>query len=408
MTRKFIIFAIITVIISSTKCFADDLEVEEVDVGEIQEEIMQTVALPVKEPQINSKAAIVIDRESKRVLYSKNAYEKRAMASTTKIMTAIIALENTRLDEEIIVSKKAAGVGGSRLGLKAGDKITMNDLLYGLMLRSGNDAAVQIAITIGNSYDGFAELMNKKSIELGLNNTHFVTPHGLDDPEHYTTAYELALLTDYALDNEKFSEIVRCKTKTILINGQQRELYNTNELLGNLNGINGVKTGFTNNAGRCLVTSCNRNGESLISVVLGADTKKHRTKDSIQIIEYTYSTYSRINIKEKIEEYLSNWIKENNIQIEKGKEKFVFPDLENIPYEHYLVKEGEEQNIQIQIDCETNMIAPVEKNTNVGKMQVKINEKEIIELKLTITNRVERKEPMDYWEELWKVYRAKY
>lgn len=229
-------------------CFADDLEAEQIDIEQIQEEIMQTVATPAKEPQINSRAAVVLDRESKRILYSKNANEKRAMASTTKIMTAIVALENSRLEEEITVSKKAAGVGGSRLGLQTGNKISMNDLLYGLMLRSGNDAAAQIAETVGGGYEGFAKLMNKKAQELGLTNTHFVTPHGLDDPEHYTTAYELALLTDYALKNEKFSEIVRCKTKTILINGQQRELYNTNELLGNLNGINGVKTGFTNNA----------------------------------------------------------------------------------------------------------------------------------------------------------------
>lgn len=235
-------------IILTTTCFADDLEVEEVDMKQIQEEIMQTAATPTKEPNINSRAAIVLDRESKRILYDKNAHEKRAMASTTKIMTAIVALENCRLEEEIVVSKKVAGVGGSRLGLQTGDKITMNDLLYGLMLRSGNDAAAQIAETLGGGYVGFAELMNKKAQELGLVNTHFVTPHGLDDPEHYTTAYELALLTDYALRNDKFAQIVKSKTKTILINGRQRELYNTNELLGNLEGIDGVKTGFTNNA----------------------------------------------------------------------------------------------------------------------------------------------------------------
>ena len=405
MYKKFATIVLASIIISITgTSFADDLEIEEVDIEQIQEEILQTAATPVKEPKINSKAAIVIDRESKRVLYSKNAYDKRAMASTTKIMTAIIALENTRLEEEIIVSKKAAGVGGSRLGLKAGDKITMNDLLYGLMLRSGNDAAAQIAQTIGGNYEGFAELMNKKAKELGLKDTHFVTPHGLDDPQHYTTAYELALLTDYALNNQKFSEIVSCKTKTILINGQQRELYNTNELLGSLNGINGVKTGFTNNAGRCLVTSCTRNGENLISVVLGADTKKYRTKDSIQIIEYAYSTYSQIDLKEKIEEYFKNWTKENNIQIEKGKEEYVLPKLEAMPYEHYLVKEGEEEKIQINIECETNMTAPVEANTYVGVIEVLIEDEEIMELELIIENKVEKKEPIDYWKELWKVY----
>lgn len=404
MYKKFAIALISIILLFTGTCFADDLEIEQVNIEQIQEEILQTSATLVKEPQINSRAAIVIDRESKRVLYSKNAYDKRAMASTTKIMTAIIALENTRLEEEIIVSKKSAGIGGSRLGLKAGDKISMNDLLYGLMLRSGNDAAAQIAETIGGNYEGFAELMNKKAKELGLNNTHFVTPHGLDNPAHYTTAYELALLTDYALNNKKFSEIVSCKTKTILINGQQREIYNTNELLGNLNGINGVKTGFTNNAGRCLVTSCTRDGKNIISVVLGADTKKLRTKDSIQIIEYTYATYSQIKLKEKIEDYFNNWTKENNIQIEKGKEEYVLPQLESIPYEHYLVKDGEEQHIEIQMECKTKMIAPVEANTAVGILKVMFENEKLLELELAVPNKIERKEPIDYWEQLWEVY----
>lgn len=405
MTKKISItfFIAILIITSILPCFADDLEVEEVNVDQIQEEIMQTATVPVKEPVINSKAAVVLDRESKRVLYSKNANEKRAMASTTKIMTGIVALENSKLEEEIVVSKNSARIGGSRLGLKAGDKITMNDLIYGLMLRSGNDAAAQIAETIGGGYEGFAELMNKKAKELGLSNTHFVTPHGLDDENHYTTAYELALLTDYALSNDKFSEIVGSKTKTILINGQQRELYNTNELLGNLNGINGVKTGFTNNAGRCLVTSCTRDNENLISVVLGADTKKNRTKDSIQIIEFAYATYSSINLKEKIKEHFENWVYENKIEVYKGKEEYILPQLEEIPYEHYLVKEGEQ--IEITIECQKYLEAPVQKDVKVGKMNITLNGEEILELDLVIQENVSRKEPMDYWKELWSTFK---
>ena len=255
-------------------------------------------------------------------------------------MTCIIALENSKLDETIIVSKSAATVGGSRLGLSAGDKITMLDLLYGLMLCSGNDAAAQIAQTIGGDYAGFSELMNKKAMALGLKNTHFVTPHGLDNEEHYTTAYELALLTDYALNNKKFAQIVNTKTKSILINGYQKQLRNTNELLGVMNGVNGVKTGFTNNAGRCLVISCVRNGENFISVVLGADTKKFRTKDSMEILEYSFANYSQINLKEKIKNSFEEWKKKNNIEIIKGKEQYVCPQVEDLIFERFPVRGG--------------------------------------------------------------------
>ena len=146
--------------------------------------------------------------------------------------------------------------------------------------------------------------MNKKAEELGLKNTHFVTPHGLDDNEHYTTAYELAVLTDYALKNEKFAQIVNTKTCTINVNGMPRQITNTNELLGNLNGVNGVKTGFTGNAMRCLVTSCTRNGNQIITVVLGADTKNKRTEDSIKLIEYAFSNYERINLEVSVRKYI--------------------------------------------------------------------------------------------------------
>ena len=196
--------------------------------------------------KINSRKAVIIDRTSKKVLFGKKENERAKMASTTKIMTAMVVIQNTNLDNIVEVSKKAAVTGGSKLKLKKGDKITIKDLLYGLMLRSGNDAAVSLAEYVGGSVEGFANLMNENAKELGLINTHFVTPHGLDDEEHYTTAYELALIADYALENEIFAEIVRTKTTNIRINGQNRTINNTNELLGNLNGVYGVKTGLTN------------------------------------------------------------------------------------------------------------------------------------------------------------------
>ena len=165
------------------------------------------------------------------------------------------------------------------------------------MLCSGNDAAVCLAESVAGSVAEFSNLMNKKAQELGLFNSHFESPHGLDSDGHFTTAYELSLLTDYALQNSTFLNIVGTKNYTVTINGYPKNLSNTNELLGNLNGVYGVKTGFTNGANRCLVTSCKRGDMDIICVVLGADTKNFRTKDSIKLIEYVFNTYEYFNVK---------------------------------------------------------------------------------------------------------------
>ena len=168
--------------------------------------------IPVmSEPVINARSALVMDFESGTILYEKNAYRKRPMASTTKIMTAIIALENCDLDEEVIISKKAAGMGGSVMGLKAETSIKMIDLLHGMLICSGNDAAVAVAEHIGGSIEGFSELMNQKALELGAYSTSFSNPHGLDAENHYTTAYDLAKITRYALNNPVFNEIVKAR-----------------------------------------------------------------------------------------------------------------------------------------------------------------------------------------------------
>lgn len=166
-------------------------------------EILQVTSAEVDMPKTSSRIALIYDRASGEVIYEKNGYRKAKMASTTKIMTSLIVLENGNLSDTVTVSKKAAGTGGSRLGLKTNDKITVNDLLMGLMLESGNDAAIALAEHIGGGVEKFADLMNAKAKELGLKNTHFVVPHGLDNEEHYTTALELAKITDYALKNRK-------------------------------------------------------------------------------------------------------------------------------------------------------------------------------------------------------------
>ena len=377
----------------STVC-ADDVD-NEVDF----EDTIEVTASNVSElPKTNSRRYIVYDRISKSMIIGKNEDVKSAMASTTKIMTTIVILEKADLNEKVTVSAKAGGTGGSRLGLKRGDKASVRDLLYGLMLRSGNDAAVALAEHVGGSVKGFAELMNEKAIELGLTNTHFVTPHGLDDANHYTTALELAKLTDYAMDNETFAKIVGTKSTTIYINNQPRQINNTNELLGVLNGVVGVKTGFTNNAGRCLVTETKRNNMDIITIVLGADTKKDRTKDSVNLIEYTFSKYKMYNLEEQIIEEFNKWknINEKRILIIKGKQSN--PKLALGAIEKAIIPICDNDKIEYSINALTEAKAPVEQWNVMGTLTVKLNGKILENIDIVNVNEVQKRDWKDYFK----------
>jgi len=383
--------------------YADDELEENLEEKELSE-VINVASKSIAEPIINSRIGIIYDRKSGKVIWGKNENKRSAMASTTKIMTCIVVIENADLNAEVKVSAKAAGTGGSRLGLKKDDKITIKDLLYGLMLRSGNDAAVALAEYVGKDKEGFANLMNKKAKELGLKDTHFVTPHGLDDPEHYTTAYELAKIADYALRNEMFAKIVGTKEHTININGYAKQLCNTNELLGYLQGVSGVKTGFTNNAGRCLVTSVNRNDFEIITVVLGADTKKIRTADSINLIEYAYENYKYLNIEDIVNEKFGNWkeINEKRIQVEKGKNKTVVLKLRKIKNKVIPVKKSDIDNINIEINCLYYLKAPIEKGDVIGNLKITLNE-EVVEVVDIVNNEeIKKKDRKDYFLEFLK------
>lgn len=383
----------------STVC-ADDVD-NEVDF----EDTIEVTASNVSElPKTNSRRYIVYDRISKSMIIGKNEDIKSAMASTTKIMTTIVILEKADLNETVTVSAKAGGTGGSRLGLKRGDKASVRDLLYGLMLRSGNDAAVALAEHVGGSVKEFAELMNEKASELGLTNTHFVTPHGLDDANHYTTALELAKLTDYAMNNETFSKIVGTKSITIYINNQPRQINNTNELLGVLNGVVGVKTGFTNNAGRCLVTETKRNNIDIITIVLGADTKKDRTKDSVNLIEYTYSKYKMYNIEEKIIEEFNKWknINEKRILITKGKQSN--PKLALGAIEKAIIPICDDDKIEYSINALTEVEAPVEQWNVMGTLTVKLNGEILENIDIVNINEVQKRDWKDYFKIVLNTY----
>lgn len=239
---------------------------------------------------LSAQSSVLMDCSSRRVLMEQNANLRRGLASTTKIMTAIIAIEKGNLDDIVTVSYKASTVEGSSMWLKAGEKITLRSLLYGLMLNSGNDAATAIAEHIGGSVENFAVMMNEKAAELGLKDTSFTNPHGLDDENHYTTAYELGIITCYAMENDVFSEIVNTKRKTIegLDNGITRTLKNHNKMLTLYDNADGVKTGFTKKCGRCLVSSATKDGLKLIAVTLNApdDWNDHRAMLDLGFANY--------------------------------------------------------------------------------------------------------------------------
>ena len=405
MVKKLIkIISIITLIfiISVFPSYADDEnELEEVVIEENEKEEIEAGANSDAKPTINSRRYAIYDRLSGRCIYGKDENKQTAMASTTKIMSIIIVLENCNLSDIVTITAKSAGTGGSRLGLHTDDKITVMDLLYGLMLRSGNDAAVALAIHTAGSIEQFADLMNQKAEELGLTNTHFVTPHGLDNPDHYTTAYELAKITDYALKNETIAKIVKTKTATININGSPMQINNTNELLGNVDGVYGVKTGFTNNAGRCLVTSVKRGDMDLIIVVLGADTRKDRARDSIKLIEYAYKRFYTVNVEEMIYKEFELWkqINQNRIYIDKAANSLELK-LDEIQIKQ-LVADCEPT---IEINAVSFLEAPVLENERIGTITVKVGNELIEEIKIKAEKEVKKRGILDYFSLIAKIY----
>jgi len=404
------LFFIFLLLFSYYYTFADDVESGEdnVDVENqiVTEQTIETTSTDISNLNLNARSCVILDRLSKKVLYGKNEYNKVKMASTTKIMTATVILENCDLNQTVKVSKKAAGTGGSRLGLKTGDKITVRDLLYGLMLCSGNDAAVALAETAGGSIQGFSELMNVKAKELGLNNTHFESPHGLDSDGHYTTAYELALLSDYALKNSIFAQIVGTKNYTVTINGYPKNLKNTNELLGALNGVYGVKTGFTNGANRCLVTACKRNDMDIICVVLGCDTKKFRTSDSIKLIEYAFKNFEYVNIAELIDKKFSDWKQENPnyFDINKGIHSDLQVKYSNLETPVIPIYKDDISSLKVNIYVAQNLDAPVYPDAILGCIDVTSDIGWIAHCDIVANSMIEKKSVANYLFEFFIHY----
>lgn len=276
------------------------------------------------------------------------------------------------------------------------------------MLCSGNDAAVCLAESIAGSVSEFSNLMNAKAQELGLLNSHFESPHGLDSDEHYTTAYELALLSDYALKNSTFSNIVGTKSYTVTINDSIKSISNTNELLGNLNGVYGIKTGFTNGANRCLVTACKRGDMDIICVVLGADTKSFRTKDSIKLIEYSFKTFEYFDIKNFVNSYLTDWHNKNPnfFFIEKGNSSQLKLCVDSYLEENPMipVKKDLIPTIEAKLSVSSYLQAPVHQKDWLGQLNVSSQNTDIATFNLFSDTTIKKSTISDYMLHFFRLY----
>lgn len=240
----------------------------------------------------------------------------------------------------------------------------------------------------------------------GLKDTNFVTPHGLDNDNHYTTAYELALLSNYAMNNATFANIVNTKTYTVTINGYPKTINNTNELLGNLNGVYGIKTGFTNGANRCLVSCCKRANMDIICVVLGADTKNFRTRDSIKLIEYTFKNFETVNIKGRMESEFLAWKTENidDFFVEKGISNNVCLKMGNLECDNIPLLKDNISKINVEVECQKIFVAPLPSNSVIGSIFLKVDNNVIASCDIVTEEEIKSKTVFDYLLIFFKNY----
>ncbi len=340
--------------------------------------------LPENVFAISARSAVVIDAASGRVLYSHNSDAKMGMASTTKIMTALCAIEQGNLADIVTVSPTASGVEGSSMYLATGEKISLSDLLYGLMLVSGNDAATAIAQHISGSTESFAALMNKKAMEIGAYNSSFTNPHGLSDDNHYTTAKDLAIITARALKNPLFREIVSTKSKALpqTQGGIARHLTNHNKFLNMYEGCIGVKTGFTKKTGRCLVTAAEKNGMTLICVTLNDpdDWADHKV-----LLDNAFGTYKSEIIHAKGTHIAT-------AQIEGG----TSPTVDLVTGEDICIPlaDGEENRVEIKTEVYEDLCAPIKSGDILGALKVMIDGKSCGEFSLVTNCSIEEKAPI--------------
>lgn len=326
----------------------------------------------VADAKTNTSSEIVMEKNTNRVLYENNAYEKKYMASTTKILTCIVIIENCNLNDKVTIKKESTNIEGSSIYLKEGEILTVKELLYALMLRSGNDCAHALALHCSNNIKEFAIKMNETALKIGAKNSNFVNPHGLHDDNHFTTAYDLALISCYALKNPVFKEIVG--TKKIKISNTKenydRILINKNKMINEYEGATGIKTGYTKKAGRCLVSSAEKDGLEVVSVVLNCGPMFERSKE---LLDYAYNNYSNKKIisKNNIVGFIESK-KGNNIPI------YIKEDI-------YLpLRKNEDEFIKIAYDYPSKTEKILKKDEIIGFVKIYIKNNLIFEQKIYI------------------------
>lgn len=344
-------------------------------------------------PGVSAKAAVLIEASSGKILMEKNAYERLPMASTTKIMTALLLAERGNLDETLVTTREMVTVEGSSMGLRAGDTVSYHDLLYGMLLASGNDAANTTAIALGGSLSGFAQMMNDKAADLGLTSTHFVTPSGLDDPDHYTTAYDLARLAAYAMENPDFKAAASSKTATLCYGNPpyKRTLANHNKLLSRYEGTIGVKTGFTKKSGRCLVSSAEREGARLVAVTLNAPDDWN---DHENLFNFGFSQLENVELDVSLPI--------DSLQVAGGNADRV--KLQVIPQSLSLFK-GEAERLERRIFLPAFLYSPVEAGQTVGRIDYFLDGKTVASAEILAAGQVSplpvdpdgQREELFYW-----------
>lgn len=333
-----------------------------------------TYANPAKiaTPQINAKNAVVMDYETGQILYDKNGHIKVYPASTTKVLTAILALEKGNLDDTVTASKNAANVEGSKIYLSEGEQLKLRQLLYAMMVESANDAAVAIAEYIGGSVENFANMMNEKAQQIGAKDSHFVTPNGLHDPDHYTTAYDMALIARYAMKNQFFRELVNTITYVIPPTNkfkEKRVLLNTNMLIRptkyHYDGADGIKTGYTSEANKCLLATAMRNDRRVI-VAIYDDDSSIIWKDATDLLNYGLD-----NFITKTYVHKGDYVKKIPID---GTTAYV--DLKAAQDFIYTVPTDKADSIKTHIKIE-NIKVPINKGQTLGYISYELDGKEI-------------------------------
>ncbi len=309
--------------------------------------------------ECSAAAMATMELMSERLIMEKNCHTRLPMASTTKIMTAITVIEHTKsLDKTVDIPDEAVGVEGSSIYLMHGERLSIRDLLYGLMLQSGNDCAVALAIVTGGSVEHFAEMMNDLAAQIGAFDTHFVNPHGLHDDDHYTTAYDLALISAYAMRNPVFEEIVGTKVRktTWKDHDYGRVITNKNKILSRFDGGCGIKTGYTKKAGRCLVAAAKRNGSTIICVVLNCGPMFEECSRLMNL------AFDRLVMTDIIS--TNKPIK--RVKVEGGERDYVDVGLESCI--HYPFTKEEVQRLEIRYELPDKLNAPVNKGEKIGKV----------------------------------------